>query len=53
MARWAIDNRVDRAADLKGFDSQGYRFVPELSGEDQFTFSRPQPPPVAQTRRKP
>jgi cytoplasmic iron level regulating protein YaaA (DUF328/UPF0246 family) len=50
MARYAIDNRVGRAADLKAFDSDGYRFVPTLSTADEFTFARPQPPPVAQAR---
>jgi cytoplasmic iron level regulating protein YaaA (DUF328/UPF0246 family) len=52
LARYAIDNRIDRAADLKGFDSAGYRFVPGLSSDEEFTFARPQPPPVAQTRAR-
>lgn len=52
VARWTIDHRIDRAADLKGFDAAGYRFVPALSNADEFTFSRPQPPPVAQTRKE-
>ncbi|HEV2531052.1 peroxide stress protein YaaA [Phenylobacterium sp.] len=51
MARYAIDNRIDRAADLKGFDAEGYRFVASLSSDEEFTFSRPQPPPVAQQRK--
>jgi hypothetical protein len=50
MARFAIDNRIDRPQDLKAFDGDGYRFVPSLSSEDEFTFARPQPPPVAQVR---
>ena len=52
MARFAIDNRIDKPEDLKAFDLDGYRFVPSLSGEDEFTFARPQPPPVAQTRAR-
>lgn len=52
LARYAIDNRIDRAADLRSFDTGGYRFVPELSSEEEFTFSRPQPPPVAQQRKE-
>ena len=52
MARYAIDNRIDRAADLKGFDSAGYRFVAQLSSDDEFTFARPQPPPPSQTLSK-
>jgi cytoplasmic iron level regulating protein YaaA (DUF328/UPF0246 family) len=45
LARYAIDNRIEAAADLKGFDLDGYRFQPHLSSETEFTFSRPQPPP--------
>ena len=52
MARYAIDNRVERAAELKAFDREGYRFVTSLSTDDEFTFARPQPPPVAQTRNE-
>lgn len=51
MARYAIDNRVERAADLRSFDREGYRFVPELSSHEEFTFARPQPPPLAQQRK--
>jgi hypothetical protein len=47
LARWVIDNRVDRAADLKGFDAGGYRFVAEMSDHEQLTFARPQPAPAA------
>jgi len=50
MARFAIDHRVERVADLKAFDRDGYRFQPSLSTDDEFTFARPQPPPVAETR---
>lgn len=51
LARWAIDHRVARAADLKGFDSAGYRFMPAASNDQEFTFARAQPPPVAQQRK--
>ena len=50
MARYAIDNRIERAADLRGFDVTGYCYAPALSSDDVFTFSRPQPPPPSQTR---
>ena len=50
MARFAIDNRIDRAADLKAFGRDGYVFQPHLSSDDELTFSRPQPPPIAQVR---
>jgi cytoplasmic iron level regulating protein YaaA (DUF328/UPF0246 family) len=43
MARFAIDNRIERADDLKAFDTNGYRFRPELSGERDWVFSRPHP----------
>lgn len=52
MARYAIDNRIDRAADLKGFDAAGYRFVAGQSDEAVFTFMRPQPPPPSAARKK-
>lgn len=46
VARWAIDNRIDRAEKLKGFDAEGYRFRQDLSTDAEWTFSRPQPPPA-------
>jgi cytoplasmic iron level regulating protein YaaA (DUF328/UPF0246 family) len=52
LARWAIDHRIDRAADLKGFDAGGYRYVPKLSSESELTFARPQPPPPATSRKR-
>jgi cytoplasmic iron level regulating protein YaaA (DUF328/UPF0246 family) len=52
LARYAIDNRLGQHEELKAFDSAGYRFVPELSSETEYTFSRPQPPPVAAARRE-
>jgi uncharacterized protein len=52
MARYAIDNRIERAADLRAFDRDGYRFVAALSTDEAFTFARAQPPPPAQTRAK-
>ena len=52
MARYAIDNRIERATDLRGFDVAGYRLAPELSTDEEFTFVRPQPPPPSKTRAK-
>ena len=43
MARYAIDNRIDRVDDLRGFSAAGYRFQPDLSKDGEWTFSRPQP----------
>ncbi len=45
MARWAAQNRLARAEDLKAFDLEGYTFQPGESSEDQWVFSRPQPAP--------
>jgi uncharacterized protein len=50
MARFAIDNRVERVADLKAFDRDGYRFVASRSTDDEFAFARPQP--VARQRAR-
>lgn len=44
MARWAIDNRVARAEDLKRFSVDGYTFRAKESGERDWLFTRPQPP---------
>jgi cytoplasmic iron level regulating protein YaaA (DUF328/UPF0246 family) len=51
MARYAIDNRIDRAGDLRGFDRDGYRFIAERSSDEEFVFMRPQPPPAAAARK--
>ncbi len=44
MARYAIEARLERAEDLKGFDSAGYRFQPAASDAATWVFTRPQPP---------
>ena len=44
MARYAIDHRIDEPEGLKGFDTGGYAFRPELSNEADWVFARPQPP---------
>ena len=51
LARWAILNRVQRAADVKGFDADGYRFDLSASDDETFTFVRPQPPPPSQQKK--
>jgi uncharacterized protein len=50
MARYAVDNRIKKAADLKGFEGEGYRFDKAASTEEDWVFTRPQPPPAGQTR---
>ncbi len=47
MARYAIDNRIEKATDLKAFDAEGYRFQAGVSSDDEWVFSRPQPPLVS------
>lgn len=44
MARWILQNRVDRAEGLKDFDAEGYRFDPAKSEDGKLVFSRKQPP---------
>ena len=39
----AMDNRIDRAEGLKGFDLDGYGFKPDLSTSTDWVFARPQP----------
>ncbi len=40
MARYAIENRVDRAEDLKAFDRDGYGFQASPSTENDWIFTR-------------
>ncbi len=46
MARFAIQQRMDRPEGLKDFQEGGYRFVTGQSDETRWVFERPQPPPV-------
>lgn len=40
MARYAIDNRIERAAELKSFDVDGYVFQPKQSTATDWLFAR-------------
>ena len=44
MARWIMENRLDRAEGLKGFNTEGYAFDAKASTESEMVFSRKQPP---------
>jgi len=44
MARWIMQNRVERANDLKDFNLDGYSFDKATSSETELVFTRPQPP---------
>lgn len=43
MSRWAIDQRVKKAEELKGFDLAGYGYNPGLSTEWDWVFTRDEP----------
>lgn len=44
MARAAAQKRITRADELKKLMVDNYRFKPALSSEDEWVFTRPQPP---------
>ncbi len=44
MARWIMENRVDRADGLKDFNADGYSLDAGASTDNELVFSRKQPP---------
>lgn len=40
MARYAVEQRIGQADDLKSFDLDGYEFNPDLSSADDWVFTR-------------
>ncbi len=44
MARWIMENRVDRADGLRDFNADGYRLDAKASTDSELVFTRPQPP---------
>lgn len=40
MSRFIIENRLEKAEDLKAFDSEGYHFNPRLSKGNHWVFTR-------------
>ncbi|MGG4773832.1 peroxide stress protein YaaA [Paenalcaligenes sp. Me52] len=42
MMRYAIDNSVNTVEGLKGFDTAGYEYQPELSSDTKLVFRRPE-----------
>lgn len=44
FARWVMQNRINDAADLKGFRENGYTLSKDRSSEFELIFERPQPP---------
>lgn len=45
MARWIVDNRIDQADSLRGFNVEGYKYIKSKSSPEQMVFTRKQPPP--------
>ncbi|MDY7098518.1 MAG: peroxide stress protein YaaA [Pseudomonadota bacterium] len=44
MARWIMENRIEKADDLRGFNAEGYTLDTNASSETELVFTRPQPP---------
>lgn len=44
MARWIMENRLDRAEGLKDFNAEGYAFDANASTTNEIVFTRKQPP---------
>ena len=44
MARWIMQNRVDRADGLKDFNADGYKLDRKASSDTELVFKRKQPP---------
>jgi len=42
MARYVVENRIDRLEKLSQFDSEGYCFAPEVSTPQKLVFRRPE-----------
>ena len=45
MARWVMQNQIDKADDLRSFNLDGYKINTSESSETQLIFTRKQPPP--------
>ena len=44
MARWIMENRIEKADDLRGFDAEGYTLDAKASSDTHLVFTREQPP---------
>lgn len=44
MARWIMENQIDRAEGLKDFNAEGYAFDAKASTKVELVFTREQPP---------
>lgn len=52
MARWIMENRIDRAAGLRDFNLGDYSFDKSASSETELVFTRPQPAPKKLASKK-
>ena len=52
MARWIIENRIERLDDLRGFDVEGYAINNSQSTPELLVFTRKQPRPKATPKSK-
>jgi len=52
MARWIIENRIERTDDLRGFNVEGYALNESQSTPELLIFTRQQPPPKGPTKSK-
>ncbi len=52
MARYMIDQRIDRPDGLKDFNIAGYSFRADLSSDGDWVFTRPQPELVTKGKKK-
>ncbi len=52
MARFIVDHRIDRPDGVKDFTIAGYTFRDDLSKDDDWVFTRPQPEAIAVTRAR-
>lgn len=50
LARWMVENRIERATDLRDAEIDGYRYDAHASEPDRWVFRRPCPPPIRQRR---
>lgn len=52
MARYIVQNRILDPERIKGYDSNGYRFAPDESSEDEWVFLRAKKAPTVPTALK-
>ena len=50
MTRWIVQNRIDKADDLRGFDLEDYAYDKDVSEDNLLIFTREQPPGKGNTR---